>query len=32
LTQAFARVNTTSDWVSAVADHANSGHGIPVLS
>ena len=32
LTQAFARVNTTSDWVSAVADHANSGHRIPVLS
>jgi Condensation domain len=33
LTQAFARaLKTTSDWVDAVADHANSGHGIPVVS
>lgn len=33
LTQAFAyAVKTTSDWVDAVADHANSGHGIPVIS
>ncbi len=33
LTQAFARaVKTTSDWVDAVAEHVNSGHGIPVIS
>ena len=33
LTQAFAyAVKTTSDWVDAVAEHANSGHGIPVIS
>jgi hypothetical protein len=32
LSRAFARVNTTSDWVSAVAAHADSGHRIPVLS
>ena len=32
LTEVFARVHTTSDWVSAVANHANSGHGIPALS
>jgi mycolipenoyl-CoA---2-(long-chain-fatty acyl)-trehalose mycolipenoyltransferase / long-chain-acyl-CoA---trehalose acyltransferase len=32
LTQAFAgAVRTTSDWVAAVEDHANSGHGIPVI-
>jgi condensation domain-containing protein len=33
LTQAFAyAVNTTSDWVDAVAHHANTGHGMPVIS
>jgi hypothetical protein len=34
LTQAFTyAVNTTtSDWVDAVAEHANSNHGIPVIS
>jgi hypothetical protein len=33
LTQAFAyAVKTTSDWVDVVAEHANSGHGIPVIS
>ena len=33
LNAAFARVvKSTSDWVDAVADHANSGHGIPVVS
>ena len=33
LIQAFAyAVRTTSDWVDAVADHANSGHGLPVVS
>lgn len=33
LTQTFARaVKTTSDWVEAVAVHANSSHGIPVIS
>ncbi|OBI13512.1 acyltransferase [Mycobacterium sp. E2327] len=33
LTQAFAyAVNTTSDWVDAVAEHANSQQGIPVIS
>lgn len=33
LTQAFAlAVNTTSDWVDAIAAHANSGHGVPVIS
>jgi hypothetical protein len=33
LTQAFAyAVKTTPDWVDAVAEHANSGHGIPVIS
>jgi mycolipenoyl-CoA---2-(long-chain-fatty acyl)-trehalose mycolipenoyltransferase / long-chain-acyl-CoA---trehalose acyltransferase len=32
LKAAFARaVKTTSDWVDAVADHANSGHGMPVI-
>jgi mycolipenoyl-CoA---2-(long-chain-fatty acyl)-trehalose mycolipenoyltransferase / long-chain-acyl-CoA---trehalose acyltransferase len=32
LTQAFAgAAKTTSDWVAAVEDHANSGHGIPVI-
>ena len=33
LAQTFARAfETTSDWVDAVADHANSGHGMPVVS
>lgn len=33
LTQAFAyALNATPDWVDAVADHANSNHGIPVIS
>jgi mycolipenoyl-CoA---2-(long-chain-fatty acyl)-trehalose mycolipenoyltransferase / long-chain-acyl-CoA---trehalose acyltransferase len=33
LTQAFAyAVKTTPDWVDAVAEHANSGHGRPVIS
>jgi Condensation domain len=33
LTQAFAyAVNTTPDWVDAVAEHANSNHAIPVIS
>jgi mycolipenoyl-CoA---2-(long-chain-fatty acyl)-trehalose mycolipenoyltransferase / long-chain-acyl-CoA---trehalose acyltransferase len=33
LAQTFARAfETTSDWVDAVADHANSGHGMPVNS
>ena len=33
LLQAFAyAVKSTSDWVDAVADHANSGHDIPVVS
>jgi hypothetical protein len=33
LTHAFARaVKTTSDWVDAMEDHANSGHGVPVIS
>jgi hypothetical protein len=33
LTQAFAyAVKTTPDWVDAVADHANTGHGMPVIS
>jgi hypothetical protein len=33
LTQAFTyAIKTTPDWVDAVADHANSGHGIPVIS
>jgi mycolipenoyl-CoA---2-(long-chain-fatty acyl)-trehalose mycolipenoyltransferase / long-chain-acyl-CoA---trehalose acyltransferase len=32
LKEAFARVvKSTSDWVDAVADHANSGHGLPVI-
>ena len=33
LIQAFAyALKTTSDWVDIVAEHANSGHGIPVIS
>jgi mycolipenoyl-CoA---2-(long-chain-fatty acyl)-trehalose mycolipenoyltransferase / long-chain-acyl-CoA---trehalose acyltransferase len=33
LTHAFAyAVKTTPDWVDAVADHANTGHGMPVIS
>lgn len=33
LTQAFAyAVKTTPDWVDVVAHHANSSHGIPVIS
>ncbi|WP_156688783.1 condensation domain-containing protein [Mycobacterium sp. Marseille-P9652] len=33
LTQAFSyAVKTTPDWVNAVADHANSAHGLPVIS
>ena len=33
LNEAFARVvKSSSDWVDAVADHANSGHGIPAIS
>ncbi|MGP0080658.1 condensation domain-containing protein [Mycobacterium sp.] len=33
LTRAFVRAAmTASDWVDAVADHANSGHGMPVIS
>ncbi|ORW33120.1 acyltransferase [Mycobacterium paraense] len=33
LTQAFTyAIKTTPDWVDAVADHANSDHGIPVIS
>lgn len=32
LAEMFGRaVKTTSDWVDAVADHANSGRGIPVI-
>jgi hypothetical protein len=32
LKEAFARVvKSTSDWVDAVEDHANSGHGMPVV-
>ncbi|OMC56301.1 acyltransferase [Mycobacterium sp. IS-836] len=33
LTQAFSyAVKTTPDWVDAVAHHANSNHGVPVIS
>jgi hypothetical protein len=33
LKEAFGRVvKSTSDWVDAVAEHANSAHGIPVIS
>jgi hypothetical protein len=33
LTQAFTRVvENTSEWADAVAEHANSGHGIPAVS
>jgi mycolipenoyl-CoA---2-(long-chain-fatty acyl)-trehalose mycolipenoyltransferase / long-chain-acyl-CoA---trehalose acyltransferase len=32
LTQAFAGVaETTSQWTDAIEDHANTGHGIPVV-
>jgi mycolipenoyl-CoA---2-(long-chain-fatty acyl)-trehalose mycolipenoyltransferase / long-chain-acyl-CoA---trehalose acyltransferase len=32
LNEAFARVvKSTSDWVDVVEDHANSGHGMPVI-
>src|SRR5262249_10867678 len=29
---AFARAAESSDWMDAVTEHANSGHGIPVVS
>jgi hypothetical protein len=33
LKEAFVRVvKSTSDWVDAAAEHANSGHGIPAVS
>ncbi|HEY0227234.1 MAG TPA: hypothetical protein VGC05_12775, partial [Mycobacterium sp.] len=33
LTRAFTRVvKTASDWTDVVADHANTGHGMPVVS
>jgi len=33
LTQAFAyAVKTTPDWVDALAHHANTGHGMPVIN
>jgi hypothetical protein len=33
LTEAFTRVvKNASEWTDAVADHANSEHGIPVVS
>jgi hypothetical protein len=32
LIQAFAYAVKTSDWVNAVAEHANSGDGVPVAS